>query len=59
MKVGDVLFFDGKVPHGTPINKTDSFRWAVQYHYRPKAAQAIDDAARLDAFGSDGKDVTC
>jgi phytanoyl-CoA hydroxylase len=59
MQVGDVLFFDGKVPHGTPINKTDSFRWAVQYHYRPKAAQAIDDAARLDAFGSEGKHVTC
>jgi phytanoyl-CoA hydroxylase len=59
MQVGDVLFFDGKIPHGTPINRTDSFRWAVQYHYRPKAALAIDDAARLDAFGSEGKDVTC
>ena len=35
MRVGDVLLFDGKLPHGTPINRTDDFRWAVQYHYRP------------------------
>ena len=59
MRVGDVLFFDGKIPHGTPINRTETFRWAVQYHYRPQAAVATDDAARLDAFGSEGKNVTC
>lgn len=59
MTRGDVLLFDGKIPHGTPINRTDSFRWAVQYHYRPKAAALIDDEARLAAFGSEGKDVTC
>lgn len=59
MRAGDVLFFDGKIPHGTPINRTDSFRWAVQFHYRPETAIAIEDADRLDAFGAEGKDVTC
>jgi phytanoyl-CoA hydroxylase len=59
MQPGDVLFFDGKIPHGTPTNQTDNFRWAVQYHYRPETVIAIEDAERLDAFGSEGKDVTC
>jgi phytanoyl-CoA hydroxylase len=59
MQAGDVLFFDGKIPHGTPVNRTETFRWAVQYHYRPASALAIDDATRLAAFGSEGRDVTC
>jgi hypothetical protein len=57
--VGDVLLFHGKLPHGTPVNSTDDFRWAVQYHYRPSDAVQTDDAARLAAFGSEGKNVTC
>ena len=59
MRPGDVLLFDGKIPHGTPTNQTDSFRWAVQYHYRPADAVLIEDAERLEAFGSEGKNVTC
>jgi phytanoyl-CoA hydroxylase len=59
MTVGDVLLFDGKLPHGTPVNRTDDFRWAVQYHYRPATAVQTDDAARLAAFGSEGRNVTC
>ncbi len=59
MRAGDVLFFDGKIPHGTPVNRTEAFRWAVQYHYRPAEALAVDDATRLAAFGSEGRDVTC
>ena len=59
MTVGDVLLFDGKLPHGTPINRTDDFRWAVQYHYRPAATVETDDAVRLAAFGSEGRNVTC
>ena len=59
MRAGDALLFDGKLPHGTPTNTTDRQRWAVQFHYRPAAAQQVDDAVRLAAFGSEGKDVTC
>ena len=59
MAVGDVLLFDGKIPHGTPINRTDDFRWAVQYHYRPATTVETDDAVRLAAFGSEGRNVTC
>jgi phytanoyl-CoA hydroxylase len=59
MRAGDVLLFDGKLPHGTPVNRTDSFRWAVQFHYRPASAHEIADAERLAAFGAEGKDVSC
>jgi phytanoyl-CoA hydroxylase len=59
MAPGDVLLFDGKLPHGTPTNRTDAFRWAVQFHYRPGAAVSVDDDVRLAAFGSEGKNVTC
>jgi phytanoyl-CoA hydroxylase len=59
MKPGDVLLFDGKIPHGTPTNRTDEQRWAVQYHYRADTAVAVDDTARLAAFGSEGREVTC
>jgi phytanoyl-CoA hydroxylase len=59
MRPGGVLLFDGKLPHGTPINRTSEQRWAVQYHYRPGTAVMVDDAARLAAFGNEGRDVTC
>jgi phytanoyl-CoA hydroxylase len=59
MQPGDVLLFDGKLPHGTPTNQTGQHRWAVQFHYRPADAGSVDDAVRLAAFGSEGKDVTC
>jgi phytanoyl-CoA hydroxylase len=59
MRAGDVLLFDGKLPHGTPVNRTGEHRWAVQYHYRWPAAVAVNDEARLAAFGSEGRGVTC
>ncbi len=59
MEAGDVLLFDGKIPHGTPINRTDDFRWAVQYHYRPADAQEVGDEERLAAFGAEGRAVSC
>jgi phytanoyl-CoA hydroxylase len=59
MAPGDVLLFDGKLPHGTPTNRTDEHRWAVQYHYRPGTAVLTDDEDRLAAFGSEGRDVSC
>ena len=54
MAAGDVLFFDGLIPHGTPVNQTDEFRWAVQFHYRPVNALSVDDAARLATFRQRG-----
>jgi phytanoyl-CoA hydroxylase len=59
MQAGDLLLFDGKLPHGTPINQTDETRWALQYHYLPQSALKVEDAVRLAAFGAEGKDVSC
>ncbi len=59
MQAGDILIFDAKLPHGTPANRTDDMRWAVQFHFVPENAQTTDEKIRLDAFGSEGKDVTC
>jgi phytanoyl-CoA hydroxylase len=47
MEAGDVLFFDGLIPHGTPVNRTNEFRWAVQFHYRPVHATLASLVAEL------------
>ena len=59
MKAGDVLIFDSKLPHGTPKNKTDSYRWAVQLHYKGTRSKTWEDEQRLKIFGSEGKNVSC
>ena len=59
MKAGDVLIFDSKLPHGTPKNNTDDYRWAVQLHYMATRSIACSDEDRLALFGSEGKNVTC
>jgi phytanoyl-CoA hydroxylase len=57
---GGLLFFDGLLPHGTPHNDSPNRRRALQFHYAPQDAQKrSDDTERLQAFGSEGKNVTC
>ena len=59
MKPGDLLFFDGLIHHGTPPNRSEKRRRALQFHYHPKGVGAITTEERLAVFGSEGKDVTC
>lgn len=59
LKPGAALFFDGKLPHGTPPNTSGLRRRAMQFHYIPANAAEVDEAARLAAFGSEGKNVSC
>ncbi len=59
MKCGDVLLFDAKLPHGTPTNKSDRHRWALQLHYIPTVVSETSDQERLALFGSEGKNVSC
>jgi phytanoyl-CoA hydroxylase len=56
---GGALFFHGLLQHGTPANRTDQRRRAVQLHYVPAGTPQISDQRRLDIFGSEGKGVTC
>lgn len=56
---GGALFFDGLIQHGTPANRSDTRRRAVQFHYVSASVAHISEERRLTIFGSDGKDVTC
>lgn len=62
---GGCVLFDGMLMHGTPPNKTDQRRRALQIHYLPQNVategehKARAEKQRLEAFGSEGKDVEC
>lgn len=56
---GGALFFHGLLHHGTPANRTDTRRRAVQLHYLPADTPGIPEERRLEIFGSEGKDVSC
>ena len=59
MGAGGCLLFDALLPHGTPANRTDQQRWAVQYHYVSSDSRETGDEDRLSVFGSEGKGVSC
>ena len=53
------LHRDGLIHHGTPANRTNLRRRAVQFHYTSPDAAWADEGYRQRHFGSEGKDVTC
>ena len=59
LKPGSCLLFHGLIHHGTPANRTDQRRRALQYHYCSAHAEEMPTAYRLEHFGSEGKDVEC
>lgn len=59
LKPGGCLLFSSLIHHGTPNNRSDKRRRAVQFHYRPESAPRTSVEERLAIFGEEGKDVTC
>ncbi len=59
LKPGSCLLFHGLIHHGTPANRTDQRRRALQYHYCSAHVEEMPTAYRLEHFGSEGKDVEC
>jgi len=59
LPAGGAMFFDGLLQHGTPPNRTDARRRALQLHYAPDDAVWRDTEYRLSHFGEEGKDVEC
>jgi len=59
LQPGGALLFSGLLHHGTPPNRSDKPRRALQYHYQPRRTKAISRAERLAIYGSEGKDVEC
>ena len=60
LQPGGCLLFHGLLHHGTPPSRSDSTRWAVQYHYKPASVTIDSDSTqRLTIYGEEGKNVTC
>ena len=59
LPVGGCLIFDGLTPHGTPTNRTNTRRRAVQYHYVAKGTPRTSTEERMAIFGTEGRDVSC
>ena len=59
MEPGDALLFHGLIHHGTPPNRSDRRRRALQFHYRSASTAEATEAYRLSIYGSEGKDVEC
>lgn len=59
LPVGGALIFDGLVPHGTPTNRSNTRRRALQFHYVAQGTPRIPQEERMRIFGSEGRDVTC
>ena len=59
LPAGGCLIFDGLTPHGTPTNKSNARRRALQYHYVLKGTPRISTAERVEIFGPDGENASC
>ena len=59
LQPGGVLLWHGRLHHGSPANRTDRRRRALQLHYIPRSIEKISSEERLAVYGSEGKDVTC
>ena len=59
LKPGGALFFKSLLPHGTPTNRSNKRRRALQYHYINSDKTNISTEERLAIFGTEGKDVSC
>lgn len=51
---GGALFFDGLLPHGTPTNRSERPRRAVQLHFCPAGSPRVTKAERFSTFGDRG-----
>lgn len=59
LQPGGVLLWHGRLHHGSPPNRSDRRRRALQLHYIPGSIETISSEERLAVYGSEGKDVTC
>lgn len=59
LKPGGCLLWHGMTHHGSPANRSDRRRRALQFHYKPKSAGEVTTQERLAVYGSEGKDVDC
>lgn len=56
---GGLLLFDGYLHHGTPANRTNWRRRALQFHYVRSDTMPISEDERMAVFGLEGRGVEC
>lgn len=56
---GSLVFFDGLLPHGTPANRSQQPRRAVQFHYARPDADGCANARRVQLFDGTVRGVRC
>ncbi|MDX2066612.1 MAG: phytanoyl-CoA dioxygenase family protein [Fimbriimonadaceae bacterium] len=59
LPAGGALIFDGLTPHGTPSNRSDRRRWALQFHYVRRGTPRISREERFEIFGEDRHGLSC
>ncbi len=59
LQPGGVLLWHGRLHHGSPANRSNRRRRALQLHYVPESTETISTEERLAVYGSEGKDVAC
>lgn len=59
LEPGGALLFNGMLQHGTPVNRSNHRRRALQLHYVAADAKWTETEQRLAIWGSEGKDVEC
>jgi phytanoyl-CoA hydroxylase len=59
LKPGGCLFWHGLLHHGTPANRSNLRRRALQFHYSPAGSESTTTKERMEIFGSEGKDIDC
>lgn len=59
LKPGGCMIFDSYLPHGTPSNFSQLRRKALQYHYVAVGTPRTSSEARIEIWGSEGKNVYC
>ena len=59
LKPGGCLFWHGLTHHGSPVNRSEQRRRALQFHYKPVSTGEITTQERMEVYGSEGKEVDC
>ena len=59
LKPGGVLFWHGLTHHGSPGNRTELRRRALQFHYRPRGVNETSTEERMQIFGGEVRGAEC
>ena len=59
LKPGGVLFWHGMTQHGSPTNRSNKRRRALQLHYKPSNVLEITTEDRMSIFGGDVRGAIC